>query len=405
MQAELTHVARAFLFLAVGCLSGLVLAADEPVAAPEQPAESAASGEPATIEPTSEEPAAEVPAAEEPAAEQPAAEVPAEQPQTLSQQAYAASRTAKTEADYDKVIELSQQAEAEAKDDAARTYVRKLRSWALNRRGEAKVGRGDDPGALADFEEAVALEPDRWKAIYNRGVSLAQAGKLTEALADLDRAIELQDAFAKARYNRGEVKFALGDLDGAIRDYDQTVRLDPRHSAAYNARGFAYNAQGNFQQALRDFDQALRVEPDNAAALVNRGDAYADRGDYGRAVSDYQRAVQVDGQSARAHLSWAWLLATCPYERYRNPQLAVRYAQRANELLGEEHYRFLDVLAAARASAGQFPEAQEAAAKVVELAPEGEKSKYQARLDLYAANRPLRDTRGSRGAAVRVQGR
>jgi tetratricopeptide (TPR) repeat protein len=353
-------------------------------------------------QPAEKQPADESPASEKPAAEQPAAEAPAETgsgankpaaPLTLSQQAYAASRTAKTEADYSRVIELCQQAEDEASDDAAKTYVRQLRSWALNRRGEAKAAAGDEPAALADFEAAVALEPDRWKARYNRAISLANAGKLAEALADLDRAIELQPNFVKGHFNRGELKFASGDIDGAIRDYDQTLRLDPRNSNAFNARGFAYYSQGNLQQALRDYDQALRWDGRNAAALVNRGDVYGDRGDFGRAVFDYQQALEADPNSARAYLSWAWLLATCPIERYRNPQTALEYAQKANTLLGSEHYRFLDVLAAAHANAGEFDKAKEVAAKAVALAPDAEKPTFQARLDLYNSNRPFRDSR------------
>jgi len=273
-------------------------------------------------------------------------------------------------------------------------YANSLMAWAYNRRGELHSAAGQEVDALGDFESSAALDPGRWKTLYNRAVSYANSGRLEEALADLTKSIELKPDFVRAYFNRGEVQFAAGDTRAAIADYDRAVRLAPRFAEGYVSRGFAHYTLGDYRTALRDYEQAIRLDTKNAVAYVNRGDALSDQGDYARAARDYEQALRIDPDNSRACVSWAWLLATSPVERYRNPEEALKYAQRAIELEEQPHYRYLDVLAAAHAAAEQFEQAQEVQAQAVALAPDEEKDIYQQRLDLYAAGRPYRSGRG-----------
>ena len=49
------------------------------------------------------------------------------------------------------------------------------------------------------------------------------------ALADYDQAIRLNPAYVDAYNNRGVVRSDRGDADGAIADYDQAIRLNPEY--------------------------------------------------------------------------------------------------------------------------------------------------------------------------------
>jgi tetratricopeptide (TPR) repeat protein len=309
----------------------------------------------------------------------------------LLDRAYDETKRAQTEADYTAILEQCQEALAHDLDERQLAYANSLMAWTLNRRGEVRSAAGAEAEALADFEEAVTFDPERWKAIYNRGVSYANAGRLDEALADFNRTIALMPEFTKAHFNRAEVRFALGEVHASLEDYSETIRLAPQHAEAYTCRGFAHYSLGEVEAALADFNEAIRLDPNSATAYVNRGDVYGDRGDFARATQDYRRALEIDSRSARAYLSWGWLMATCPNERFRNADMAVQYATAAVRLVGEDHYRYLAVLAAAQANAGQFDEAQEIQSKVIALCPEDEKPAQEKRLGLYASNQPLRD--------------
>lgn len=380
--------------LAVALHCALAYAADDP-AAPGEPT-------PATAEPIGDEPATETPAEEKPTTDSaegestPAGEAPVDTVK-LVQQAHRASQRAKTEDEVSAVIELCEKGLDGATDQKWVDYANQLLAWAYNRRGEMRSAAGREEQALDDFEFAVQLDSNRWKHVYNRGVSYAKTGRLDQALADLNRSVEMKPDHVRSRFNRGEVRFAKGDVQGAVQDYNETLRLVPRFAQAFASRGFAYYSQGNVDAAFRDYDRALALDGKQAEVYVNRADAYGDRGDYPRAERDLRSALRLDPKNARAYLSSAWLLATCPDERLRDAQRAVEYARSALELGGDGHYRYQEVLAAALASAGQFEEAQKAQSRAIDLAPNpGEQERCRKALELYAKGKPYRQA-GRRG--------
>lgn len=305
--------------------------------------------------------------------------------------AYAASKEAKTVPQFTEVIDLCRQAlDAEPAEKTA-AYLRTLMSWAYNKRGESFAQTGKEADAAADFEASVQLDPTRWKAIHNRGVSAAMAGRFDDAMADFDRTIELKPDFANAWFNRGELRYEIGEFQNAIEDYDRSISLNDNDADAFNSRGHAHYRLGNYQESIRDYTSALGIDDRHAAAYTNRGDAYADVGYYAQAARDYRQAIEIDPNLGRAYQSSAWLMATCPDEQYRRPELAVTAAQRAIDLDGDGDYRYLDTLAAAHANAGDFEAAAEIARRVTTLAPPDVAARYQQRLEMYERREPYRD--------------
>jgi tetratricopeptide (TPR) repeat protein len=64
-------------------------------------------------------------------------------------------------------------------------------------------------------------------------------GDLDSAIADYDQAIALDPKDAIAYNGRGNVYYDRKDYDGAIADYVQAIMLDPKLALAYNGRGNA----------------------------------------------------------------------------------------------------------------------------------------------------------------------
>ena len=84
---------------------------------------------------------------------------------------------------------------------------------ALSKRGEAKRRKGDLDGALADFDQALARQPDLAAAYSGRGLVRNAREDFEGALADLKRAFELRPdwtgvndmiKFIKRRYKRAK---------------------------------------------------------------------------------------------------------------------------------------------------------------------------------------------------------
>ncbi len=302
--------------------------------------------------------------------------------------AYEKTKTAKSEVEFSDIIELCEMGlDAEASDQT-KHYGRRLVAWAYNRRVEILAKEGREAQALIDFEGAVGYDKTRWRAFHNRGVSHALAGRHSKAIADFSRTIELNPTYANAYFNRGEVKYDLGDVASSVRDYDRAIHLAPDDSAARNSRGHAHYQLGKVKRATADFTEAIRLDPRNSAAYTNRGELFADLGYYQRARKDFQKAIESDPRLGAAHLGMAWLMATCPDSRFRNPKNALIAARLAVELDGEATHQHLDTLAAAYASGGDFESAREVLAQAIDEAPQGASGQYLVRQAMYAQGQP-----------------
>jgi tetratricopeptide (TPR) repeat protein len=160
------------------------------------------------------------------------------------------------------------------------SFVSPLKRAAIHwvARGLARRQQGDLPGAIADYDRAIELEPDDATAYTNRGLARYDQKDLPGAIADYDRAIELNPDDATAYTNRGNARRQQGDLPGAIADYDRAIELKPEYATAYTNRGLARRLKGDASGAVSDAETVRKLEPDNVSRLVNLVGAYMEAG-------------------------------------------------------------------------------------------------------------------------------
>jgi tetratricopeptide (TPR) repeat protein len=307
------------------------------------------------------------------------------------QKAFALTKTAETEEVFTQIIGLCKSGLDKGLDTKMVAYARQLSAWAHNRRGEVRADAGNTQEAFKDFDAAVSLDARQWRAVHNRGVSYAMLGNQSAAIADFTRAIELNPKFANAWFNRGELLYEKRDFASALRDYNQVVKLSPQDAAAFNSRGHALYRLQRYADALADYNKALEIDPSSAAALVNRGDLQSDQGNFADAAKDYRAAIKANPALGRAYQSAAWLMATCPDEKFRNSELAIEAAQKAIEIDGDSDYRYLETLAAAQANAGEFDNAITTQQRAIENAPTAVAQVYKGRVEKFRARQPHRE--------------
>ncbi len=308
----------------------------------------------------------------------------------MIRRAYDQSQDGDSEGHYSLIISQCEQGIRAGVTKETEKYAERLLSWAYNRRGKIAAEMGRDEQALEDFESAVRYDKTRWRALHNRGVSYALVGRNEEALADLTRTIEINPQYANAFYNRAELHQERGQLDDALKDYGRVIQLAPDDAAAHNSRGYCYYQLRRYPHAVRDYTEAIRLDSENSAAFANRGQLYADLGYYPRALHDYQRAVDSDPGMGKAYQGAAWLLATCPNEKFRDAEEAVAAASKAIELDGDDEPIYLDTLAAAYANAGEFDLAVQAQQASIERSPEATEEKLQRRMAAFQQKKAFR---------------
>jgi tetratricopeptide (TPR) repeat protein len=172
---------------------------------------------------------------------------------------------------------------------------------AYNDRGNERATAGDDRGAIADFTEAIKLNPKFTEAYNSRGNARVILGDKQGALDDFNKAIQLNPKDGEAYNNRGNLRASIGDKPGAIADFTEAIKLNPKFTEAYNNRGNTRVILGDKQGALDDFNKAIQLNPKDGEAYNNRGSLRADIGDRPGALVDFDRAIQLNPKYTEAY--------------------------------------------------------------------------------------------------------
>jgi tetratricopeptide (TPR) repeat protein len=269
-----------------------------------------------------------------------------------------------------------------------------------NHRGIVWHERGESDSAMADFNEAIRLEPRNEAAYFNRGLVWSARGDHDRAIADYTRAIQLDPKYSDAYHSRGNDWYFKEELDKAIADYSEAIRLDPAFSLAYYNRGFAWSLKQDYDRAIADYDATIRLEPsfspayeERINAWIARVDGWIARKEYDRALAGYSELIRLDPRGPGAYNGRAWLRATCPDAKYRDGKKAVADALRACQLGGYTRAGDIDTLAAAYAESGDFDSAARWQEQALRLLPDEDTAKaaYGARLELYRSRKPYRE--------------
>ena len=164
----------------------------------------------------------------------------------------------------------------------------------LNNRGNAKNSMGDYEGAIADYGQALKINPQLADTYINRGIAKNRMGGHEGAIADYDRALEINPQLAEAYISRGVAKDGMGNYEDAIADYNRALEINPQDAAVYHNRGSTKSNMGDHKSAIADYDRALEINPQLAEAYYNRGNAKNHMGNHEDAIADYDRALKID---------------------------------------------------------------------------------------------------------------
>jgi tetratricopeptide (TPR) repeat protein len=88
-------------------------------------------------------------------------------------------------------------------------------------------------------------------------------------MADFDQAIQINPDYTEAYTNRGLIWFNKGDYDKAMADYNEAIRLDPAYADAYIKRGAVWYYKGDYGSARADWEKALQIDPNNSQVRNN----------------------------------------------------------------------------------------------------------------------------------------
>ena len=203
--------------------------------------------------------------------------------------------------------------------------------------------------ALADYDKAISLDPDKISVLESRAELLQKTGKQDEAKAEYLKILKMVDEKIKTLDDeiycedygrisndsdsylytqRASIYQKLNKIPEAFADYTKAIKLSPM---AYGFRGEFNLKLERFQDTIADFTKELELMPIDPLASHNRGLALLKLNKPHEALEDFNRAIIVVGHFG---------------EWYQNRSLAYRALGKikeadadlatANKLLSEE---------------------------------------------------------------------
>jgi tetratricopeptide (TPR) repeat protein len=202
-----------------------------------------------------------------------------------------------------------------------------IRAIAYVGRGLAWQLKGERDRAMADFNDAIRLDPKNTHAYNNRAILWREKGEVDNAIADFTKAIAIDPlphsdlagpGHVNLYANRGLAWKAKGDFDRALSDFDEALRQDSKDADARYFRSETLIAKSEYERAIADLDAVISLKP-NASAYYLRGAVryeqyirasfWIEKEDLARAIADYNSAIRLSPKMADAYhgraLAWS----------------------------------------------------------------------------------------------------
>jgi tetratricopeptide (TPR) repeat protein len=203
------------------------------------------------------------------------------------------------------------------------------------------------------------------QARLDEAFKLAESGKATEALTRIDSIIASNPDNWRAHFLKAAVLVLVKRQDDALQQIDESIKLARKSNVSYTLLAQLYSSKARtcidahrYEDAKKALDSAIHADPNDTTSMNDL----------------------------------AWLLATAPEPRVRNPHRAVSLAQKCCGLNHWTNAYSIDTLAAAYASAGNFGQAvryQQLAMQTLNKSERAEQlTAMQDRLKLYSNRQP-----------------
>jgi tetratricopeptide (TPR) repeat protein len=216
--------------------------------------------------------------------------------------------------------------------------------------------------AEAEFDRALALEPDNWIGRLLRGQARERRERWEEARADYAAVLAADPQNPEAHLGLARLRRRQGDVEGAWREASQALAAFPEHYQALSLLATLAAERGDRKTAAGLVQRAAAVGPRDYQARVAMARLQGDLGDTRGAIAQWRAALHIKEDAA----GWKGLAAVA--RQGGDAEAEVQALSRLVLLEGArlDHWRRLAEL---RLLAGDGPGAEAALRKVLDRDP------------------------------------
>ena len=189
----------------------------------------------------------------------------------------------------------------------------------------AVMAAAADPGTLSDqamglarqqrfaeaealWNQALAIDPAYFPALFNLGWMNVQQSKFAEGERYLARAARTDEADLNTYYALGLARSKLGEREGALRAWREALALQPEHVKLMQVMSVEYSAGRYHREAAALAERAIQLRPAEQDLYLMAITAYREAGELGKGGEIARRAAELFPDSARAQFEHGWHL-------------------------------------------------------------------------------------------------
>lgn len=161
--------------------------------------------------------------------------------------------------------------------------------------------------AIAQFEQALAVQPDDPMVLFALGNTACQMGQAGMAEQFYRKVLSQDPCRTEAIVNLSNLMRANGQFDAAIALLIPAVAREPKCPELQLTLGSAWRERGDLERAKLHYQAALIARPDYALALSNLADLLCDEGQRDVAKNLYDKALKIEPRNAQVRLNRAIL--------------------------------------------------------------------------------------------------
>jgi tetratricopeptide (TPR) repeat protein len=179
--------------------------------------------------------------------------------------------------------------------------------------GYALVRLNRLPEAIADYNQALKVEPGNPEIHNNLGYLYNHSARYNEAVAACLEAIRLlgetgeaykqgfqtrQEVLAHAYKNLGNAYSGMNDFEQAAKALRQATVIEPKSAAAFFNLGLTLYSGRRYSEAIEAYKEVIKLRPTLVAARFNLGITYLAINDKQAATAEYDALKPLDPKAA-----------------------------------------------------------------------------------------------------------
>jgi tetratricopeptide (TPR) repeat protein len=173
-------------------------------------------------------------------------------------------------------------------------------SVAQNSMGGVYIKSGNYPTAMQYVDKAIEIDPNNYKAWYNKGVISMRQLQVEPAIMALNKCIAI-NPYSKALFTRAMIEEQTHNPEPALADINKVLEQQPDYARAYYIKGSCLEQQNKLSEAMQYYNSAILYDDREPVFYMHKGIVNIKTRKNNEAIADLDKAITLQSRMGEAY--------------------------------------------------------------------------------------------------------